>query len=127
MAIYVQRGWCLTAFGRQRGTLLKHREVKKVSECLYFLEAACFFWAEPWGIQTLPGHAKGQLSSSEKSNHMIIVQWGRQTTLSLPPSCSLLETLEIRPDVALTNALQGTSLHWALGNDLEDLIGLFHL
>lgn len=58
---------------------------------------------------------------------MIIVQWSRQTSLSLPPLCSLLETLEIRPDIALTNALQGTSLHWALGNDLEDLIGLFHL
>lgn len=58
---------------------------------------------------------------------MIIVHWRGQSPLSLPPLCSLLETLEIRPDTALTNVLQGTSLHWALGNDLEDLIGLFHL
>ena len=66
-------------------------------------------------------------SRVEDSNHTIIVPWRGPTPLSLPPLCSLLETLEIRPDVALTNVLRGMSLHWALGNDLEDLIGLFHL
>ena len=66
-------------------------------------------------------------SSTENSNHMSIVHGHGQTPLSLSPLCSLLETLEIRPDTALTNVLQGMSLHWALGNDLEGLIGLFHL
>lgn len=110
MAIHLQKGWCLSASGRQCVTQLKHKQVKS-SLNAFFLEAACFFWAKPWGIQTLSRHAKGQPSSSENSNHMIFVQWGRQTPLSLPPFCSLLETLEIRPDVVLTNALQGMSLH----------------
>lgn len=41
--------------------LLRHkpREVK-VLKCLDFLEGAGFFWAQPGGMQTLSGHAKGQ-------------------------------------------------------------------
>lgn len=91
------------------------------------LSRSCWFLlGQPQGIRVLPRHAKGQPQPRELESH-IVVQWGGQTPLSLPPSRSLLETLEIRPDAVLTNALQGTSLHWTPGNGLGDLIGLFHL
>lgn len=56
---------------------------------------------------------------------MTTAQGGGQTPRSLPPVCPLLETLEMRPDIVLTNARQGPGLPWALGNDLEDLKQVF--
>lgn len=111
---------------RQSVTLLKYKEVKKFSHVLTSQKFLVSSGPSP-RIQTLSGIYQRPVSSGHNSNHMIIVHWGGQTPLSLPPFCSLLETLEMRPDIALTNVLQGMCLHWALGNDLEGLIGLFHL
>lgn len=43
-----------------RGRVLLWLHIKRREVLEIFLEAAGVFWAEPWGIQALSGHAKGQ-------------------------------------------------------------------
>lgn len=122
MASYLQRGWYLDASGRQWVTLLKHRgDVLEMS----LLSRSC--WLLLGEALGNPNPFRACQRPASGSNHMIIAQWGGRTPLSLPPVCSSLETLAMRPDIVLTNALQGPSPQWARGNDLEDVTGLFHL